>query len=547
MTCNCGRTRLEPPVRCGTKIPVCPHPCIRPNPCGHIRFLNHNCHPDEEPCPPCPALVSRHCLCGKTELKNVPCYRESPRCGRPCEKQLPCGKHQCLKSCHNGPCLTENEACNQPCNASRSCGHPCKEKCHDGTPCPEKEPCTFRVKASCKCGQNTMEIPCNATAESTGSKTLLECNDFCAKVERNRRLALALDIKRDDYGTPSLSVDDLGYYDDTLREFYNENRAWCRSMEMSLVEFVRDTAKKTSHLRPMKPEYRQFIHRYAVHFNIATEAIDAEPKRSVILRKTLGSCRIPPILLSKAASNPQLNRPPPNFEAALSGDAPKTTKQPVNAIYLSDMAFGLTKLELDAELVPLLKIGDDCISFESTWINESDAVVVPSISDSVSMDEKEVILWQLKKILKTAFVNEEEVKSKASRVDCCWVNQKGEITWSEKQQLTKTSSSSSISNNESNKNAGARSTNSFDALSNVDDDGWMRVGENNPYRIVKDAWKEELHGSPIPLKNSVYSNNDIVEVESNSSSDKLVVVNESELKSQNSESDDWELLTEEKE
>lgn len=73
------------------------------------------------------------------------------------------------------------------------------------------------------------------------------------------------------------------------------------------------------------------------------------------------------------------------------------------------------------------------------------------------------------------------------------------------------------------------------------------VGENNPYRTVKDAWKEELQRSPIPLKNSVYSNNDIVEVESSSSSDKLVVVNESELKSQNSESDDWELLAEEKE
>ncbi|RCH91040.1 FKBP12-associated protein, partial [Rhizopus stolonifer] len=433
VTCHCTRTRLEPPVRCGTKLPNCPHPCVRPNPCGHVRFLNHNCHPDEEPCPPCPVLVARNCLCGKTELKNVPCYRESPRCGRPCEKPLPCRKHLCPKTCHNGLCLTEDETCTQYCNDSRSCGHPCKERCHDDSPCPEKEPCAIRVKASCKCGQNTMEIPCNATAESTGSKKLLECNDFCAKVLRNRRLAMALDIKRDDYGTPSLSVDDLGYYDDSLRDFYNENRAWCRSMEMSLIELARDTAKKTSHLRPMKSEYRQFIHRYAVHFNIATEAIDAEPKRSVILRKTLGPCRIPPILLSKAIANPALNRPPQNLEAALAGDVPKTTKQPVNAIYLSDMSFGLTKIELDAELVPLLKLGEDSVPFESTWVNENDAVVVPSINDAISMDEKETIVWHLKKVIKSAFVSEEDSKKKASRVDCCWVNQKGEITWSEKQ------------------------------------------------------------------------------------------------------------------
>ena len=26
IACNCGRTRLEPPVRCGTELPPCPHP-----------------------------------------------------------------------------------------------------------------------------------------------------------------------------------------------------------------------------------------------------------------------------------------------------------------------------------------------------------------------------------------------------------------------------------------------------------------------------------------------------------------------------------------
>ncbi|KAI9247058.1 hypothetical protein BY458DRAFT_68498 [Sporodiniella umbellata] len=540
VTCHCNRTRLEPPVRCGTKLPDCQYSCIRPNPCGHVRFLNHNCHPDEEPCPPCPVLVSRHCQCGKTELKNVPCYRESPRCGRPCESPLPCGKHLCPKTCHNGPCVTENETCTQYCNDSRSCGHPCKERCHNGSACPEKEPCTNRIKASCKCGQNTMEIPCNATAESSGSKKLLECNDFCAKVLRNRRLAMALDIKRDDFGTSSLSLDDLGYYDDTLRDFYSGNRAWCRSMEMSLIEFTRDSAKKTSHLRPMRSEYRQFIHRYAVHFNIATEAIDAEPKRSVILRKTLGPCRIPPILLSKAITNPALNRPPQTIEAAISGEIIKTTKQPVNAIYLSDMAFGLTKIELDAELVMICKMGDQSVSFNSTWVNENDAVVVPSIVDAISMDEKENTIWLLKKIIKNAFVSNEDSKKKASRVDCCWVNQKGEITWSEKQAF-KNDDTHTINDRTNN----TRSVNSFEALSNTEDDGWLRVGEVNPYKIAKDAWKEELNKSPVFSKNNAVENEN-EDSEDNSLSETPVVINKKELKGSNSESDDWELLADEK-
>lgn len=505
VTCHCTRTRLEPPVRCGTKLPACPHPCIRPNPCGHIRFLNHNCHPDDEPCPPCPALVTRPCLCGKTELKNVPCYRESPRCGRPCQKQLDCGKHLCMKTCHNGPCLADDEPCSQICGGARgSCGHPCQQKCHEGT-CPENDPCPSRIKASCKCGQNSIEIPCHATAESSGSKKDLECNDFCAKVLRNRRLALALDIKRDGLSAtpsspalsatsasnvPSLSSDDLGYYDDTLREFYIENATWCRHMENTMMEFVQDDSKKSLHHKPMRSEYRGFLHRYAVHFNVTTEAIDSEPKRSVIMRKTLGSCRVPPILLSRAARSPTLNRPPTTvqgIEADISGRS--ASRQPVNALYLSDMAFGLTKLELDADLVPFIKIGDDSIHFISKWINENDAVVVPSINDSISMDEKETIIWQLKKTVKAAFTNNSNglEENKAARVDCCWVNQKGEVTWNEK--TAKKDISETVSS-KAQQQQQQRFVNAYDALKTVDDDGWMKVGGDNPYRPAKDAWIE---------------------------------------------------------
>ncbi|KAF1797852.1 hypothetical protein V8B55DRAFT_1549404 [Mucor lusitanicus] len=512
VACNCGRTRLEPPVRCGTKMPPCPYPCVRPNPCGHIRFLNHNCHPDDEPCPPCPALVTRHCLCGKTELKNVPCYRESPRCGRPCEKPLSCGKHVCLKTCHSGPCIAQGESCTQICGGARkSCGHLCQQKCHDGTPCPETEPCAARVKATCKCGQNTLEIPCNATSESSGSKKDLDCNDFCAKVLRNRRLAMAFDIKRDDITAPAspalsassnldsktLSSDDLGYYDDSLREFYLENAVWCRHMENSLIEFVQDADKKSFHCKPMRSEYRRFIHRYAVHFNVATEAIDQEPKRSIIMRKTLGPCRIPPILLSKAARNPSLNRAPTTvqgIEADTSGRS--ANRQPVNALYLSDMAFGLTKLELDADLAPLIKIGDDTIHFTSKWVNENDAIVIPSISDSISMDEKEAIIWQLKKIVKSAFITTNgSAENKAARVDCCWVNQKGEVTWNEKQLSAPKKDVSPSSSTLYGKN---RFVNAYDALKTVDDDGWMKVGGDNPYRPAKDAWIESPKKSVSP-------------------------------------------------
>jgi transcriptional repressor NF-X1 len=574
VTCHCTRTRLEPPVRCGTKLPPCPHTCIRPNPCGHIRFLNHNCHPDDEPCPPCPALVSRYCLCGKTELKNVPCYRESPRCGRVCEKDLSCGKHNCLKTCHGGPCIAEDESCTQTCGSPRSCGHPCQEKCHgNDSVCPEIEPCIARVKASCKCGQNTMEIPCNATGESNGSKKDLECNDFCAKVLRNRRLAMAFDIKRDDIITPSaspslsntsgvLSSDDLGYYDDGIREFFLENASWCRHMETLLIEFVQDSEKKSYHCKPMRSEYRRFIHRYAVHFNIATEAIDKEPYRSVVIRKTLGITRIPPILLSRAARNPALNRAPTTtqgIEADTSGRS--ASRQPVNALYLSDMAFGLTKLELDADLVPIIKIGDDTIHFTSKWVNENDAIVIPLISDAVSMDEKETIIWQLKKYVKSVFITVNE--SKAARIDCCWVNQKGEVTWNEKQL-------SEDKINAAQEAAAAPSrrklfVNSYEALNTVDDDGWMRVGGDNPYKPAKDAWIEAPK-APTPIiattsattteasaqedEGDLHKYDATVSSDTTSTDEEIVQVDEKDTVNETNsnatpESDDWEILLEE--
>lgn len=538
--------------------------------------MNHNCHPDDEPCPPCPVLVSRHCLCGKTELKNVPCYRESPRCGRPCEKDLLCGKHKCRKTCHNGPCIGEDESCTQVCGGARSCGHACQSKCHGtDTPCPEDKPCTARVKASCKCGQNTIEIPCNATAVSSGSKKDLDCNDFCAKVLRNRRLALAFDIKRDVTASPSspasiggsamepraLSSDDLGYYDESLCEFYLGNSSWCRHMEVAMIDFVQDPTKKNLHLKPMRSEYRRFIHRYAVHFNIATEAIDSEPKRSVIIRKTAGTPRVPPILLSKAARNSSLNRPPTTtqgIEADTSGRS--ASRQPVNALYLTDMAFGLTKLELDADLVPLIKIGNDTIYFTTKWVNDNDAIVVPSISDYISMDEKENIIWQLKKSVKAAFLNPASLK--AARVDCCWVNKNGEVTWSEKQMAEEKKNAMAAAASSSATTKRRLFVNSYDALQTVDDDGWMRVGGDNPFKPAKDAWIEAPRATPTTATSSAEEEEEKEgdklkeeaapkqvdtkddDVVSTKEEDVVIVNTESNI-SQTPESDDWELLLEE--
>ena len=72
MVCYCGRTVLEPPIPCGTRI-SCSYPCSRPvPPCGHPK-TTHTCHEDPTPCPPCPFLTTKTCTCGKKAIQNIRC------------------------------------------------------------------------------------------------------------------------------------------------------------------------------------------------------------------------------------------------------------------------------------------------------------------------------------------------------------------------------------------------------------------------------------------------------------------------------------------
>lgn len=90
ISCACGRTVLLPPQPCGTKPPECRYDCTKSPLCGHPR-IQHKCHQEDTPCPKCPFLVEKPCICGKQTLKNQPCWFEEARCGLPCGRKLKCG------------------------------------------------------------------------------------------------------------------------------------------------------------------------------------------------------------------------------------------------------------------------------------------------------------------------------------------------------------------------------------------------------------------------------------------------------------------------
>lgn len=107
LVCPCGRTRVPPPIRCGTSPPVCPHPCRLPRACGHPHPVGHACHPSDTPCGPCVYRENRLCAGGHEVRLGVPCHVSEVTCPRPCGKKLPCGVHACGRVCHSGPCLTD--------------------------------------------------------------------------------------------------------------------------------------------------------------------------------------------------------------------------------------------------------------------------------------------------------------------------------------------------------------------------------------------------------------------------------------------------------
>ncbi|NWU12271.1 NFX1 protein, partial [Cephalopterus ornatus] len=66
LTCYCGESVIYPPVPCGTQPPECKKTCTRPHDCDHPVY--HSCH-SEEKCPPCTYLTQKWCM-GKHEVSS---------------------------------------------------------------------------------------------------------------------------------------------------------------------------------------------------------------------------------------------------------------------------------------------------------------------------------------------------------------------------------------------------------------------------------------------------------------------------------------------
>ena len=372
LTCNCGRTVLQAPLPCGTRPPTCNFPCQRRKTCGHPQVA-HNCHSDEEECPKCPFLTEKPCLCGKKTLKNQPCWRADVLCGLVCGKPLKCGSHTCRKTCHRpGDCEDAHVHCQQECGKpKKTCGHPCEQPCHAPSTCKEEKACPFKVIITCDCQRKKEEVRCNARAgvpDPPSRQNSLKCDDECARLERNRKLAAALNIADD-------HIDDHIPYSNTSLNMYLENVAWCHEQEEIMRVFAADDDEKRYRFRPMRPRQRAFIHNLAEDFGFDCESLDPEPHRHILLFKTPKFVAAPMKTLAQAAriKRAQLNVATPVDRPSTPDTRANEVKLPeYNGLLLKKPRFALT----EDELRPTIRSAAPSNDFAIVFLSSTDGIAL---------------------------------------------------------------------------------------------------------------------------------------------------------------------------
>ncbi|KAL7800513.1 hypothetical protein V8C43DRAFT_209088 [Trichoderma afarasin] len=353
ISCNCGRTVLQPPQPCGTHAPECRFNCPRRPACGHPP-VEHNCHMDDISCPKCPFLVDKWCACGKEKLHSQPCHLQAAHCGRPCGKSLKCGLHKCRKLCHRpGECedsASSSQTCGQVCAKTKLfCDHACQNPCHGQTPCNESTPCTAKTTIACPCGLRKQDVKCLASSSNpTPSRPELKCDDECLRLERNRRLAAALNID------PASHANDHVPYSDTTLRLFKENLSWAETQEREFRVFSKSPNEQRLRYKPMPNHQRQFLHVLAQDYGLESKSEDLEPYRYVVVWKGAKFVSAPSKTLAQCVKIRDSQAAEAAAAAAASSRAPTPPPlvivDPFNAFLLTSPRFGLTMEDVDAAI-----------------------------------------------------------------------------------------------------------------------------------------------------------------------------------------------------
>ncbi|NXY36004.1 NFX1 protein, partial [Pomatorhinus ruficollis] len=289
LTCYCGESVIYPPVPCGTQPPECKKTCTRPHDCDHPVY--HSCH-SEEKCPPCTYLTQKWCM-GKHEVKQLG------------TDKFVKSRFRLLNVGNCSPCVT----C---CPSSQSQVYVL----------PQMKSTTlfFRIAAISIATKLTdlqlgdsVEISRLITKKEM-KQARLQCDEECLALQRNRRLAEALEI--DDNSDPFNIRSSGPKYSDLLKEDARRDIKFVSDIEKEmrlLVEAVNKGkhTKKSHCYPPMNRDHRRIIHELAQVYGIESVSYDNEPKRNVVITAVKGKSVCPSNTLTSVLDKEMHSRPAP--------------------------------------------------------------------------------------------------------------------------------------------------------------------------------------------------------------------------------------------
>ena len=244
-------------------------------------------------------------------------------------------------------------------------------------------------------------MKCGASKDGEGNNgKSLSCNDECAKLERNRKLALALNI---DQSTHVVAADHIPYSTDTLNLFA-QKPGWGQNQEREFRVFATSDDEKRLRFKPMKAQDRAFIHHLAEDFGFDSESMDPEPHRHVMIWKTPRFVSPPSNTLAEALRVRAAQRSATASANVSDSDGPATaskktkasneTGEPYNGFVINNPRFALTVDEVRAELNHLLHSGL-AVAFEVEFL-PTEQVVLKGVSRTPNPQDIEKTLMTLK-------------------------------------------------------------------------------------------------------------------------------------------------------
>lgn len=273
---------------------------------------------------------------------------------------------------------------------------------------------------TCDCQHLKQEVKCNASKSSEGNtKKTLQCDDECARLARNQKLALALNID------PEAHKDDhIPYANDTLKMF-REHVKWAQIQEREIRVFAADTGETRLRFKPMPPHQRAFIHALSEDFGFDSESMDPEPHRHVALFKTPKFVMAPMKTLAECVRI-RTSAEVSNATVAETQRKLQASNETYNGLLLGQPKFGLTLEELRAEFATSLD-STPGLAYDISFL-PSEEIVLKARRVSASTVISSSAIEATVKAMKSSLSSITSSKNLASSVQLCALDTSLNIT-----------------------------------------------------------------------------------------------------------------------